>query len=62
MRILELWKGLVVAVITLCLNVPAAMAGATNQGNNTSATPGEGSATTTTPASPDSSDRGTKNM
>ena len=50
MQASNLWKILPIAALALCLQVPLAMAGATNSGDNTTATPGEGSATTGTPA------------
>jgi hypothetical protein len=46
----NLWKILPIAALALCLQVPLAMAGATNSGDNTTATPGENSTTTGTPA------------
>lgn len=61
MRPFDLWKAIALAC-ALGLSVPQAMAGATNQGDNTAATPGEGSATTKTPEEPDSAGRGTQNM
>jgi hypothetical protein len=46
----NLWKLLPVTALALCLQAPVAMAGATNSGDNTTATPGENSSTTGTPA------------
>ena len=58
----NLWKALPLAALMLCLQTPIAMAGATNTGNNTSATPGDNSTSTQTPANPGSDRRkGTTN-
>lgn len=53
MHAFPLWKILPIAVMALCLQVPLAMAGATNSGDNTTATPGENSSTSGTPSAPD---------
>lgn len=50
MRAFPLWKTLPIALLALSLQTPLAMAGATNSGDNTTATPGENSTTTGTPA------------
>jgi hypothetical protein len=50
MRAFPLWKTLPIALLALSLQAPLAMAGATNSGDNTTATPGENSTTTGTPA------------
>lgn len=51
MKFLNLWKSLLIAVVTLALNT-GAWAGGTNRDENTSATPGEKATTTTNPDDP----------
>ena len=41
-----LWKAVPLAALLLAMNVPMAMAGGTNRGDNTSAEPGEKATTT----------------
>jgi hypothetical protein len=48
----SLWKAVPIAAIVMSVYATSAMAGATNRGENTSATPGEKATTTTTPADP----------
>jgi hypothetical protein len=56
MRITSLWKTIPLAALLLAMNVPNALAGATNRGENTSAEPGD-KATTTREATDPSHDR-----
>lgn len=45
-------KAIPTIAVVFCLGVPVAMAGATNRGDNTTATPGDNSSTVTTPTDP----------
>jgi len=54
MNISKLWKRAPLAALLLALYVPVTMAGGTNRGDNTSATPGENSSSTVTPTDPQS--------
>lgn len=66
MKVSALWKLFLIGALTACLQIPAALAGATNSGDNTSATPGDNSSSVKTPADADSDTRkgtsNTKNM
>lgn len=66
MKVSAIWKLFLIGALTTCLQIPAAQAGATNSGDNTSATPGDSSSTIKTPADADSDTRkgtsNTKNM
>jgi hypothetical protein len=53
MKTSDLCKAVPVAALLLAMNVPNAMAGATNRDENTSATPGEKATTTEEVSSPE---------
>jgi len=62
MKVSVMWKLFLIGALTACLQIPAALAGATNSGDNTSATPGDNSSSIKTPADADSDARkGTSN-
>jgi len=56
MRTSNLWKAVPLAALLLAINVPTAIAGGTNRGDNTSAEPGD-KATTTREATDPAHDR-----
>ncbi|HEY8118247.1 MAG TPA: hypothetical protein VIE91_03310 [Methylophilaceae bacterium] len=66
MKVSAIWKLFLIGALATCLQIPAALAGATNSGDNTSATPGDSSSSVKTPADADSDTRkgtsNTKNM
>lgn len=66
MKVSAIWKLFLIGALATCLQIPAALAAATNSEDNTSATPGDNSSAVKTPADADSDARkgtsNTKNM